>query len=202
LKIVRWSCWQVLALLLAAMAVAVPVHAQQLVFDFDPGQTQIEFSLGATFHTVHGSFSLKTGTLTLDPATGKAGGQIIVDATSGASGNQGRDKRMHKEILETQKFTEIVFLPDRVVGQIPPQGDFHITVHGTFRLHGADHETTLEVQAQRNPDGIAATAQFAIPYVKWGIKNPSTFLLHVSDQVQIHIHTFARPVPSPATQLR
>lgn len=192
-------CRCVLCVLFFLLAIAAaPLRAQQLVLEFDPSQTQVEFSLGATFHTVHGGFSLKSGLIRLDPVTGKAGGQIIVDAASGASGNQGRDKRMHREILESQKFAEIVFLPDRVEGQIPPQGDFHVTVHGTFRLHGSDHETALDVQAQRNPDGITAAAHFAIPYVKWGIKNPSTFFLHVSDQVQIRIHTVVRSSASPA----
>jgi len=180
------------AVLFFALAAAAPLRAQQLVLDFDPSQTRIEYSLAATLHTVHGTFALKNGTISLDPATGKASGQITVDATSGNSGNQGRDRKMHREILESQKFSEIVFLPDRVEGQIPGQGDFHVTVHGTFRLHGSDLETALDIQAQRKPDGIAATTQFAIPYMKWGVKNPSTFFLRVSDQVQITVHTFAR----------
>jgi polyisoprenoid-binding protein YceI len=190
--------WHLFAGLLFALGATAPLRApmqsgqaQQLVLNFDPSQTQVEYSLGATFHTVHGTFSLKSGSISLDPATGKASGQITVDAISGNSGNQGRDRRMHREIIESQKFTEIVFLPDRVEGQIPVQGDFQVRVHGLFRLHGSDNETTLDVQAQRKAEGIAATAQFAIPYVKWGVKNPSTFFLRVSDQVQITVHTFA-----------
>lgn len=190
--------WHLFAGLLFALGAAAPLRApmqsgqaQQLVLNFDPSQTQVEYSLGATFHTVHGTFSLKSGAISLDPATGKASGQVVVDAASGSSGNQGRDRRMHREIIESQKFSEIVFLPDRVEGQIPVQGDFQVRVHGLFRLHDSDHETTLDVQAQRKADGIAATARFAIPYVKWGVKNPSTFFLRVSDQVQITVHTFA-----------
>jgi len=173
---------------------APPLRAQQLAFEFDPRQTQVDFTLGATLHTVHGTFALKSGRILLEPATGKAGGQIVVDAASGKSGNEDRDHDMHRKVLESQKFPEIVFLPERIEGQIPPQGDFRVTVHGLFRLHGADHEATFDVQARRKADGIALTLQFAIPYVQWGLKNPSKLFLRVSDQVQITIHTFARPV--------
>jgi len=173
---------------------APPLRAQQLAFECDPRQTQVDFTLGATLHTVHGTFALKSGRILLDPNTGKAGGQIVVDAPSGNSGNEDRDKDMHRKVLESQKFPEIVFLPDRIEGQIPAQGDFHVTVHGLFRLHGADHEIILDVQAQKRAGGIALTLQFPISYVKWGLKNPSKLFLRVSDQVQITIHTFARPV--------
>jgi hypothetical protein len=35
------------------------------------------------------------------------------------------------------------------------------------------------------------TAHFSVPYQKWGMKNPSTFLLHVDDRVEITLHTVA-----------
>jgi hypothetical protein len=38
-----------------------------------------------------------------------------------------------------------------------------------------------------------ANATFSIPYVKWGLKNPSTLILRVNDQVDITIHTIAHP---------
>jgi hypothetical protein len=39
----------------------------------------------------------------------------------------------------------------------------------------------------------AATAHFTVPYVKWGMKNPSTFVLRVSDKVQIDVRLAAEP---------
>src|ERR1700683_4060962 len=74
--------------------------AQESTVKLDPAQTTIEFTLDSTLHTVHGTFKLKSGHISFDTATGKAGGEIIVDATSGDSDNKGRDKKMHHEILE------------------------------------------------------------------------------------------------------
>lgn len=63
---------------------------------------------------MHGTFALKRGTLRFDLATGKAAGEIVVDAISGQSGNDSRDKKVRKEVLENARFTDIVFRPDRV----------------------------------------------------------------------------------------
>ena len=178
---------------------AAPLGAQQLAFHFDPRQTQIEFTLGATFHTVHGTFGLKSGYTSFDSLTGKAAGEIIVDAASGNSGNDSRDANMHGRVLESSRFPEIVFLPDRIEGQIPAQGDFRLKVHGIFRLHGSDHEISLDAQAHRTAEGIALILQFSVPYAQWGLKNPSRFFLRVSGQVQVTVHTVARASPLPLT---
>ena len=187
-----------LSILLLGIALSPALRAQELALGFDPNHTRVEFTLGGTVHTVHGSFALKHGSIRLGPATHEASGKIVVDAASGNSGSEARDRRMNREILESDKFPEIVFTPDRFEGQIPASGDFQLNVHGIFRLHGADHEMVLPVEAKRGPDGITAAIQFSIPYVSWGLKNPNTFLLRVSDQVEITIHTVAGPAHAGA----
>jgi len=37
-------------------------------------------------------------------------------------------------------------------------------------------------------DQLTAATNFVVPYVEWGLKNPSTFILKVSDKVDIDIH--------------
>ena len=39
-----------------------------------------------------------------------------------------------------------------------------------------------------NDAAVSADVPFEVPYVKWGLKNPSTFILRVSDKVQINVH--------------
>ncbi|MGC1684550.1 MAG: YceI family protein, partial [Candidatus Acidiferrales bacterium] len=132
-----------LSILLLGIELAPDLRAQQLALDFDANHTRVEFTLGASLHTVHGTFVLKHGSIRLDPTTNAATGQIVVDAASGDSGSEARDRRMNREILESDKFPEIIFTADKFEGQIPASGDFLLKVHGIFRLHGADHEMTL-----------------------------------------------------------
>src|SRR4029077_12866791 len=139
----------------------------------DPSKTEIRFTLHDVLHTVHGTFKLKRGTIQLDSETGNASGEIVIDMASGMSGNGSRDHRMHKEILESQRYPEAVFTPDRVEGHIAPQGTSEVDAHGIFRIHGADHELTMHLQVQANGSQYIATTHFTIPYVQWGMKNPS-----------------------------
>jgi polyisoprenoid-binding protein YceI len=175
------------AAFVAAVAFSACLQAQEVAFAFDPGQTQVAFTLGSTLHTVHGSFRLRSGNVRFDPATGRASGELIVDAASGSSGNHSRDERMSKSILESDKFPDITFCLDHIEGKLPPVGSAVLQTHGQFSIHGAGHELTIPVQVQVEPDRISATMKFHVPYTKWGMKNPSTLLLRVSDQVEIEI---------------
>ena len=176
---------------LVLISVVACVAANGITFDLDPAKTQIDFTLHDPLHTVHGSFDLKRGSMHLDPETGKASGEMVIDVPSGISGNGSRDKRMHKEILESQKYPEAVFTPDSVRGKIEPQGTSEIDVHGNFRIHGADHEISIHFQVQANGSQFVATGHFLIPYVKWGMKTPSNFLLKVDDKVEMDVRTEA-----------
>ncbi|MFY9731693.1 MAG: YceI family protein [Candidatus Acidiferrales bacterium] len=173
----------------AALFCSPQLFAQESVFTLDPSKSTIEFTLGASLHTVHGTFRLKRGEIHFDPAKGTATGAIVVDALSGESGNEGRDKKMHQEILESPKFSEIIFIPRRVQGTIAPQGTSQVSISGVMKLHGQDHEMTLNFAVQPGTPGQAqAATTFSVPYVKWGLKNPSTFLLRVTDSVDVDVH--------------
>jgi polyisoprenoid-binding protein YceI len=185
-----------LVVLFASNIVAPAARAQESVVEFDPAQTEITFTLSDVLHTVHGIFKLESGTIRFDPATGKASGAIIVDATSGESGNVSRDRKMHREILESAKFTEIAFTPSKVKGTLALHGSSQMEVSGQFRMHGNDHDLTVPIEVQTDGQRLEIKAHFTVPYVLWGVKNPSTFLLRVSDKAAIDIHAVGH-VASP-----
>ena len=182
-----------LAVLLSASAAHRPpqapaaASANVIVLTIDPGQSSVHYTVSSSLHTVHGTFALKRGTLRLDPATGKATGEIVVDAISGQSGNDSRDKKMHKEVLESARFTDIIFRPDRVEGTVQPQGTSSAQVHGVCVLHGSEHELTAPVRAELTSGQWKGTASFNVPYNDWGLKNPGTFLLKVDHTVSIEV---------------
>jgi polyisoprenoid-binding protein YceI len=180
-----------------ALPLISPLAAQDLSLEMDPAQTKVELTLGATLHTVHGSFQFKRGAIRFDPASGKASGELLVDARSGVSGNDSRDQKMHKEILESQRFPDIVFRPGHVEGKLAPQGISQMQVHGVFAIHGTEHELTAPVEVRVSGDKFDITARFAVPYQKWGMKNPSTFFLRVDDHVDITLHAVAHAQSQP-----
>jgi len=176
-----------------AMLLLTPAsRAQEFNLQIEQVQTKIEFSLGSTLHTVHGTFALKSGAIRFDPSSGKIDGEIIVDAASGQSGSAMRDDRMHREILESAKFPEIVFTPTKVAGVIAAEGNSKLQVSGRFRLHGQDREVTFPVEFEAEGKTLRIVSQFEIPYLQWGLKNPGNFFLHVSDKVAVDIHAMGR----------
>jgi polyisoprenoid-binding protein YceI len=187
-----------LTLLLASLTVAAAaLDTQSTALQVDPAQTQVEFSLGAVLHTVHGTFRLKRGEMRFDPATGAAGGELVVDATSAESGDEARDKNMHKTVLESARYPEIVFRPDRVSGKVAPQGASQVRLHGAFSIHGAEHEVEMPVDVEARDGQYRATVKFSVPFVAWGMKDPSTLFLRVEKHVDITIHTVAKVASEP-----
>jgi len=166
---------------------ATPAPVSEIVLTLDPAQSIVHWTVDSSLHTLHGTFALKSGKLHFDPETGKAGGEIVVAATSGESGNQSRDARMHKEILETPRYPEVIFRPTQVEGKVVQAGASDVKLNGVFSIHGADHDLTALVHAELTGDRWRGTSTFEVPYVKWGIKNPSNFLLKVKPVVNVEL---------------
>ena len=153
----------------------------------DPAQTEIRWKLSG-LHSVHGTFKLKTAEFLFNPKTGLAEGEILVDATTGESGNPARDKRMQEEVLESNRYPAIFYHPTEIKGPIKTdEGMQDLTGEGTFNIHGADHPLELPLKVQINAGTVTATTRFTVPYVDWGMKNPSKLLLRVGKQVEIEV---------------
>jgi polyisoprenoid-binding protein YceI len=178
---------KVLLLPAALLASAAGLFGQETVIELDPARTQVQFTLNDVLHTVKGSFQLTRGSVDYDLAAGRASGEIVIDARSGESGNAARDKRMHKTILESERYPEIAFVPDRVEGTL-----LKANMHGVFRIHGAAHEMTVTIKTQPDGDKVDVATQFVVPYVEWGMKNPSTLFLRCSDKVNINMRGVGR----------
>ena len=164
-----------------------PAQNRGMKVVLDPAHTEIRWKLSG-LHSVHGTFKLKSGEFLFNPKTGLAEGEILVDATTGESGNTARDKRMQDEVLESNRYPAIFYHPTEIKGSLKaaesPQA---LTGEGSFNIHGADHPLELPLKVQVNEDTVTATTRFTVPYVEWGMKNPSKFLLRVGKQVEIEV---------------
>ena len=157
------------------------------MFTVDPAQSTVHWSLETTVHTVHGVFRVKRGTISVDPTSGKAGGEIVIDAATGESGNDSRDHKMHREVLESGRYPEVIFRPDHIDGTLATRGNSDITLHGTFTLHGDSHDFTAAAQTELNESQWKGSSAFAAPFIEWKLKNPSNFLLRVKPVVNVEL---------------
>src|SRR5262245_47359054 len=172
------------------------VAAAPLALTLDPAQSKVHWTLPGSLHTVHGTFALTRGGFDFDRDSGHASGEIVVNARSGESGNGSRDTRMRKEILETVRYPEVLFRPARVEGTVRASGPSDVKVHGTLSVHGSDHEIVALVHAELAGETWKGTARFDVPYVEWGIKNPSNFLLKADKVVSIEVEMAGRQQPA------
>lgn len=170
-----------------ACADAIPAGITQAVITLDPTLTRVDFTLPGSIHTTRGTFRLQSGTIAVDPQTGTAGGKIIVDASSGDSGDSLRDARMTGNILEAARYPEIIFAPEAASGHVDPQGAFDGIITGTLYLHGGHHPISMQTQGRVEGDHVNATANFTVPYVEWGMEDPSMLFLTVAKSVDLKI---------------
>jgi polyisoprenoid-binding protein YceI len=179
------------ALLLLALAASPAIlqaqNQAQNKLSLDTARSEVHFTLTDTLHTVKGTFHLQQGDITFDRATGHATGSILVDALSGKSGNPVRDHRMTKDELKAPDYKTVAFAPTRFSGTFNPAGDSTLQVHGLFTLLGTPHEIEVPMQVQVSGDQIHAVGSFVVPYVQWGLKDPSTFMIHVDKEVHVDL---------------
>jgi polyisoprenoid-binding protein YceI len=172
-----------LVLLLLAGSI---IASGQETLQIDPGRSTVRFTLSDVLHTVRGTFKLTDSSLQFR-RSGEMKGTIVVGAATGESGNETRDHRMMDSELQAQMYPQIVFQPEHFTGTLAPSGKSSIIVSGVFTLLGKGHAITVPMQVEAVGDHYTATGTFTVPYVDWGLKNPSTFVLRVGKEVQIDL---------------
>jgi polyisoprenoid-binding protein YceI len=191
--------------LLAALALGAggSAAADQQTLTLDPSETTISFTLGATLHTVHGSAPLARGVVAFDPDGGAASGEIVVDAELADTGNEKRDREMHEKVLLSPRFPSVALRPTRTEGRVPSAGTATITVHGSIDLIGRSHEIAVPVEITVSGSAVALRAEFELPYVDWGMKDPGKFLLAVDKHVTVTVvgaGTLSASGPEPSAE--
>lgn len=176
--------------ILLTLALPMALAAQQparMRLHLDPAATEIHYTLKDTLHTVRGTFHMKSGDIDFNTQTGEAKGLIEVETSSGVSGNDSRDGKMKRDYLEVPKFPVATFEAQKVTGFSSAPGAQKVTVAGVFTLHGGSHPLTLEFAVTHDGALVNATTSFKIPYVAWGIKDPSIPFVRVEKEVAVDI---------------
>jgi hypothetical protein len=175
----------------ATFAVAVllaPVaFAQHQTFAVSPDASEVKITLNTTHEVVNGVFHVQSGSVEFDRSAPKMSGSIVVAAGSGKTGNDSRDKKMNKDILKVNQYATVSFEPNSYSGVIAASGDSIIQVKGIFTLLGTPHEITIPMQVHLDGASATAKAHFVVPYVQWGLKNPSFLIWKADNDVAIDL---------------
>lgn len=182
---------------MTALATPAPAAGERLVLVLDPQATRINFGFGATFHDVEGHLRIVEGRIELDTESPPASGQVVLDMTSATTGNGRRDRKMHEKILESDKYPRAVLHVERVSGSFRREGTSEVLLHGTLDFHGAQHMIDLPASARTEGGRVTATGKITIPYIDWGLRDPSFFLLRVAKEVEVEVEAVGHLSPAP-----
>jgi polyisoprenoid-binding protein YceI len=175
------------AVVLVGMLVPVAV-AQRETFTVNADASQVKITLKTNHEVVYGSFHVQGGSIDFDRSVPKMAGSVVVLSGSGKTGSDLRDKRMNKEILKVERYATVAFEPKTYAGVIAATGDSTIQVSGVFTLLGTPHEITIPMLVHVDGANATVKAQFVVPYVQWGLKNPSLFIWKAENDVAVDLN--------------
>jgi len=176
------------AALTFAAIIAPAAFAQHQTFAVNPDASEIKMTLKTTHEVVNGTFHIQSGSIEFDRSNPKMSGSVVVLAGSGNTGNDSRDKKMNKDILKVDQYATVSFAPRSYTGTIALSGDSAIQVSGAFTLLGNPHDLTIPVHIHIDGSRVTAKAHFIVPYVQWGLKNPSFMFWKAENDVAIDLN--------------
>lgn len=166
--------------------------AQHQTFAVNPDASEIKMTLKTNHEIVNGTFHVQSGSIEFDRSAAKMSGSVVVAAASGKTGNDSRDKKMNKDILKVDQYTTVTFAPKTYTGTITASGDSTIQVSGVFTLLATGHDITIPMQIHMDGSTATAKSQFVVPYVQWGLKNPSFMIWKAENDVAIDLSLAGR----------
>jgi polyisoprenoid-binding protein YceI len=183
----RSNAMKSFAVFALAFVLAPAALAQHQTFVVNPDASEIKITLNTTHEVVNGTFHIQSGSIEFDRTAPKMSGSVVVLAGSGKTGNDSRDKKMNKDILKVEQYATVSFEPKTYNGVLALSGDSTIQVTGIFTLLGTPHEITIPIVVHLEGTTATAKTHFVVPYVQWGLKNPSFLIWKAEDNVAIDL---------------
>lgn len=173
-----------------ALAVMLPssVFSQHENFTVNPDASEVKMTLNTTHEVVYGIFHIQSGSVEFNRSAPKMSGLIVVLPGTGKTGNNNRDKKMRNDILKVDEFTTVTFAPKSYAGTITLSGDSAIHVSGVFTLLGTPHDLTIPMQIHLDGSKAVTKAHFIVPYIQWGLTDPSFMFWKAEHDVAIDLN--------------
>ena len=132
-----------------------------------------------------------TGGILLDPdgAIVHDSSRFVIELTTIASDRANRDRYVRRNTLETDKYPEVLFVPNAIKGLArvpPPTGTSTFQLVGDLTVHGVTRPATWDVTAETDGKGLSGTAVTAFSFADFGMTKPSVrLLLGVRDTIRL-----------------
>ncbi len=175
------------AVLALAVILAPAALAQHQTFTVNPDAGEVKMTLNTTHEVVNGTFHIQSGSIEFDRSASKMSGSVVVLSGSGKTGNDSRDKKMNKDILKVEHYATVSFEPKTYTGTIAPSGESTIQATGIFTLLGTPHEITIPMLVHLEGTTATAKTHFVVPYIQWGLKDPSFMFWKADKDVAIDL---------------
>lgn len=174
--------------ILSVIALFAPLAtAQRQTFTLNPDASQVKMTLNTTHEVVNGSFHVQSGAINFDRDASTMSGIVTVAADSGKTGNGTRDNRMKNAILLVAQHPTVTFEPKTYTGALAPAGDSTLQVSGIFTLLGIPHPITVPMVVHLDGTNATAKAHFTVPYIQWGLKDPSFLFWKAEKDVTVDL---------------
>jgi polyisoprenoid-binding protein YceI len=166
--------------------------ALETVYRVNPAKADAGFDLKATLHTVHGQTNQVKGEVRVrEEADGvlSLSGTIEIVAATLDTGNSSRDKTMRNDSLAVEQYPVISLQPARYD---PKSG----TLTGALTIRGVTKPTTIAAKLTPQGDRILATGTFDVPWLDFGVPDPSFAIVRVEKIAHAHFSAeFVRVSP-------
>jgi len=94
---------------------------------------------------------------------------------------------MTNDEMKAQTYSTVTFAPAKFSGQVKDSGDSTGQVDGNFTLIGQAHPITVPMTVHMEGDHFTASGSFAVPFVSWGMKDPSFMFMKVEKEVKVQL---------------
>jgi len=107
------------------------------------------------------------------------------------------EKAMRRDVLETGRYTEIVYDSTQVVAEPAGDGQYRLTLQGTLSLHGVTRSQTIPARMTRMGDMLRTNGEFTLRQTDYNIRLVSFAggALKLKDELKFSFDIVARRQP-------
>ena len=104
------------------------------------------------------------------------------------------ERVMFEEVLEAEKFPEVVFKSSRITSSKVGENRYRFDVEGIVTLHGVRNPHCIDVQIVANNDSLRAYGEFRLRQTDYGIRLASVAggTVRIKDEVKFVFYILAR----------